>query len=54
MNAYSVYLDDVYITAIGEVPADTVRMIAQSVEPIDSALTGGTQSPERNPQDGAQ
>jgi sigma-E factor negative regulatory protein RseB len=38
VNAYSVYLGDVYITAIGEVPADTVRMIAESVEPIDNDL----------------
>lgn len=35
VNAYSVYLDEVYVTAIGEVPADTVRMIAESVEPIN-------------------
>lgn len=36
VNAYSVYLDDVFVTAIGEVPADTVRMIAESVEPLKS------------------
>jgi sigma-E factor negative regulatory protein RseB len=49
VNAYSVYLDDVYITAIGEVPADTVRMIAESVEPIDSGSTDAAQGVENNP-----
>lgn len=43
VNAYSVYLADVYITAIGEVPADTVRMIAESVEPMDSDPTDAAQ-----------
>ncbi len=35
VNAFSAVNDDVYITAIGEVPALTVRMIAQSIHPVD-------------------
>ena len=31
VNVYSAFIDNQYITAIGEVPAPTVRMIAQSV-----------------------
>jgi len=31
VNVYSAFVDNQYITAIGEVPASTVRMIAQSV-----------------------
>jgi len=31
INVYSSYINDVHITAIGEVPAPTVRMIAQSM-----------------------
>jgi sigma-E factor negative regulatory protein RseB len=54
VNAYSVYLDDVYVTAIGEVPADTVRMIAESVEPIDGDLTDALQKVESNSQEAAQ
>lgn len=34
VNAYSVYLNGVYITAIGEVPAPTVRVIAQSIKAV--------------------
>jgi len=34
VNAYSIYINDAYITAIGEVPAATVRMIAQSMQPV--------------------
>jgi len=34
VNAYSTYLNGVYITAIGEVPASTVRMIATSIQPV--------------------
>jgi len=34
VNAYSAYLNGAYITAIGEVPASTVRMIAQSIQPV--------------------
>lgn len=45
VNAYSVYQGDVYITAIGEVPADTVRMIAESVEPVDGDSTDAGNSP---------
>lgn len=33
VNAYSSFVNDAYITAIGEVPASTVRMIAQSIAP---------------------
>ncbi|VAW64441.1 hypothetical protein MNBD_GAMMA11-1216 [hydrothermal vent metagenome] len=33
VNAYSAYVNDTYITAIGEVPASTVRMIARSMRP---------------------
>ena len=33
VNAYSSLVDGTYITAIGEVPVSTVRMIAQSVHP---------------------
>ncbi|HED36412.1 MAG TPA: hypothetical protein ENJ08_19620 [Gammaproteobacteria bacterium] len=33
INAYSAYVRNAYITAIGEVPAATVRMIALSMEP---------------------
>jgi len=59
VNAYSVYLDDVYITAIGEVPADTVRMIAESVEPVnseplDSDSTDATHEIENNSREVAQ
>jgi len=32
MNAYGVSMDDVLITAVGEVPAETVRAIAMAVE----------------------
>lgn len=58
VNAYSVYLDDVYITAIGEVPADTVRMIAESVEPVngeplDSDATDKATEVENNSGDAA-
>ncbi len=31
VNAYSALINDVYITAIGEVPASTVKMISQSI-----------------------
>ncbi len=34
VNAFSFYANGAYITAIGEVPASTVRMIAQSIEPV--------------------
>ncbi|VAW61653.1 hypothetical protein MNBD_GAMMA08-1348, partial [hydrothermal vent metagenome] len=33
VNAYSAYVNDTYITAIGEVPVSTVRMIALSMQP---------------------
>ena len=33
VNAYSSFKNDTYITAIGEVPVSTVRMIAQSIHP---------------------
>ncbi len=33
VNAYSAYVRNAYITAIGEVPVSTVRMIALSMEP---------------------
>jgi len=33
VNVYSSLIDDTYVTAIGEVPASTVRMIAQSIQP---------------------
>jgi sigma-E factor negative regulatory protein RseB len=36
VNAYSVHQHGHHITAIGEVPAATVRMIGQSVEPVDA------------------
>jgi sigma-E factor negative regulatory protein RseB len=53
VNAYSVYLDNVYITAIGEVPADTVRMIAESVEPLESDSINAAEEAGSNRQDGA-
>ncbi len=34
VNVYSSFVNDTYITAIGEVPASTVRMIAQSMQPV--------------------
>lgn len=34
VNVYSSYMGDTYITAIGEVPASTVRMIAQSIQAV--------------------
>ena len=34
VNAYSSYSNGAYITAIGEVPVSTVRMIAQSTQPV--------------------
>lgn len=34
VNAYSSFVNDTYVTAIGEVPASTVRMIAQSIQPV--------------------
>ena len=34
VNAFSSLVNDVHITAIGEVPPSTVRMIAQSVKPV--------------------
>ncbi|MCW9048489.1 MAG: MucB/RseB C-terminal domain-containing protein [Gammaproteobacteria bacterium] len=34
VNAYSSYSNGAYITAIGEVPESTVRMIAQSTHPV--------------------
>ena len=35
VNAYSALINDTYVTAIGEVPVSTVRMIAQSMQPND-------------------
>ena len=34
VNAYSSFIDDTYVTAIGEVPVATVRMIAQSMQSL--------------------
>jgi len=34
VNAYSSFVDDAYVTAIGEVPVSTVRMIAQSIQAV--------------------
>lgn len=34
VNAYSSFVKDAYVTAIGEVPASTVRMIAQSTQTV--------------------
>jgi len=34
VNAFSSLLNDAHITAIGEVPSSTVRMIAQSIKPV--------------------
>lgn len=34
VNAYSSFVNDAYVTAIGEVPASTVRMIAKSMQPV--------------------
>jgi len=34
VNAYSSFVNDAYVTAIGEVPAATVRMIATSIQPV--------------------
>ncbi len=33
VNAFSSHINNTYVTAIGEVPASTVRMIAQSIHP---------------------
>ena len=33
VNAYSSFMDNAYVTAIGEVPVSTVQMIAQSIRP---------------------
>ncbi|VAW71014.1 Sigma factor RpoE negative regulatory protein RseB precursor [hydrothermal vent metagenome] len=38
VNAYSSYVNGIYITAIGEVPASTVRMIALSIEPVSEPV----------------
>ena len=35
VNAYSALISDTFVTAIGEVPVSTVRMIAQSMQPND-------------------
>lgn len=35
VNAYSSFVNDAYVTAIGEVPASTVQMIAQSIQPVN-------------------
>lgn len=35
VNAYSSFVNDAYVTAIGEVPASTVRMIATSMQAIE-------------------
>jgi len=35
VNAYSALINDTFVTAIGEVPVSTVRMIAQSMQPND-------------------
>ena len=34
VNAYSSFVNDAYVTAIGEVPVATVRMIATSIQPV--------------------
>ena len=34
VNAYSSFVNDAYVTAIGEVPASTVRMIAKSIQSV--------------------
>ena len=34
VNAYSAFMDDAYVTAIGEVPSATVHMIARSIQPL--------------------
>ncbi|RDH84730.1 MAG: hypothetical protein DIZ80_04485 [endosymbiont of Galathealinum brachiosum] len=34
VNAYSSFVNDTFVTAIGEVPASTVRMIATSMQPV--------------------
>ena len=35
VNAYSSFMDNDYVTAIGEVPSATVRMIAESIKPLN-------------------
>ena len=35
VNAYSSFMDNDYVTVIGEVPSATVQMIAESVEPLN-------------------
>ena len=35
VNAYSSFMDNDYVTVIGEVPSATVRMIAESIKPIN-------------------
>ena len=34
VNAYSSFMDNAYVTAIGEVPSATVQMIAESIQPL--------------------
>jgi len=34
VNAYSSFMDNAYVTAIGEVPSTTVQMIAESIQPL--------------------
>jgi sigma-E factor negative regulatory protein RseB len=35
VNAYSSFMDNDYVTVIGEVPSATVRMIAESIKPLN-------------------
>lgn len=35
VNAYSSFVNSAYVTVIGEVPSTTVRMIAESIEPLN-------------------
>ena len=35
VNAYSSFMDSAYVTVIGEVPSATVRMIAESIQPLN-------------------
>lgn len=35
VNAYSSFMDNAYVTVIGEVPSATVRMIAESIQPLN-------------------